>query len=207
MSKIQNIRVKIDKLTQFLEPFKELINCHMVDVLTKNHWKTFIPEVIQSEIKCIEDIKSSINFFWTQREDQEDENLVEKHKSLLQFLQHSNSYQLDNFEYCLNIEKLILKLEEHKIPYEAGLNLKIKDFMSEKKNHEIEVAASIIATLSNKLENGLIIDVGDGKGYLSSRLSLEYHLNVLGVDGNPLNTELAEKRNTKLKVCQILNDL
>lgn len=46
-----------------------------------------------------------------------------------------------------------------------------------------------------------IIDAGDGKGYLSSRLAIEYKLKVLGVDANNLNSMGAVKRNVKLMVC------
>lgn len=37
-------------------------------------------------------------------------------------------------------------------------------------------------------------------GYLSSRLSLEYKLKVLGIDASPTNTENALKRNARLEV-------
>lgn len=45
-----------------------------------------------------------------------------------------------------------------------------------------------------------IIDAGDGKGYLSSRLALQYGHRVLGIDANTTNTENALSRNRKLQV-------
>ena len=204
MEDIQNIKQQIDSLINLLEPFHELVNCHMVDVLTKNHWKNFIPEKIRNEVVNLEDVQSAISLFWSHQNISPDDEIAVKHKNLLDFLKLSNSHHLDKLNCCLNIDQLIEELEKQNIPYEVGLNLKMNDFMKKKKNHEIEITSSVIATLAKRLKNGLILDVGDGKGYLSSRLSLEYHLDVLGIDGNPLNSEQAEKRNTKLKVCFLL---
>lgn len=201
MDDIQYIKKEIDKLIDRLRPFHELINCHMVDVLTKNHWKNYIPEVIRNEVNSLADIHSAIELFWSHHTISPDVEIAIKHKNLLDFLKLSNSHHLDKLDYCLNIDQLIEKLQKQNISYEAGLNLKLEDFMKKKKNHEIEITSSVVATLANQLKNGVILDVGDGKGYLSSRLSLEYHLDVLGIDGNPSNSEQAEKRNKKLKVC------
>lgn len=53
---------------------------------------------------------------------------------------------------------------------------------------------------SESKDEVFIIDAGDGKGYLSSRLALEYGYKVLGIDSNQSNTESALKRNRKLQV-------
>lgn len=44
-----------------------------------------------------------------------------------------------------------------------------------------------------------VIDVGSGKGYLSSFLSLRYGLRVYGIDSSSTNTHGAQERNRKLK--------
>lgn len=44
-----------------------------------------------------------------------------------------------------------------------------------------------------------VIDVGSGKGYLSSFLSLQYGLSVFGIDSSSTNTHGALERNRKLK--------
>lgn len=52
-----------------------------------------------------------------------------------------------------------------------------------------------------------VIDAGDGKGYLSTRLSLEHNIKVLGVDYNPGNTLGAMLRSEKLEVSsKVLKD-
>lgn len=45
-----------------------------------------------------------------------------------------------------------------------------------------------------------VMDLGSGKGYLSSSLVLQYGLNVLAMDSSPVNTTSALTRNTKLEV-------
>lgn len=44
-----------------------------------------------------------------------------------------------------------------------------------------------------------MIDVGSGKGYLCSFLSLQYSLQVYGIDSSTTNTHGAQERNRKLK--------
>lgn len=45
-----------------------------------------------------------------------------------------------------------------------------------------------------------VVDIGGGKGYLSSLLAMEYKLKVLGVDSNCVNTHGAALRSLKLQV-------
>ncbi|TDG50948.1 hypothetical protein AWZ03_002603 [Drosophila navojoa] len=80
--------------------------------------------------------------------------------------------------------------------------LNIKEFMSAKKCHEVELTAALINKLVKSIiddTNCYIVDAGDGKGYLSSRLSLEYGLSVLGIDANESNTKNALSRDSKLQ--------
>lgn len=44
-----------------------------------------------------------------------------------------------------------------------------------------------------------VIDVGSGKGYLCSFLSMQYNLQVFGIDCSSTNTRGAQERNRKLK--------
>ncbi|RXN00138.1 Methyltransferase-like protein 25 [Acipenser ruthenus] len=44
-----------------------------------------------------------------------------------------------------------------------------------------------------------VIDLGSGKGYLCSFLSMEYSLKVYGIDSSSTNTHGANERNRKLK--------
>lgn len=61
-----------------------------------------------------------------------------------------------------------------------------------------DVVASICTTSSNGTKKFGVIDAGDGKGYLSTRLSIEHDIKVLGIDFNPTNTVGALVRSDKL---------
>lgn len=68
------------------------------------------------------------------------------------------------------------------------------------------MTADVIANMcapNNNQKSLSVIDAGDGKGYLSTRLSLEYDMKVLGVDCNPVNTRGAQLRSEKLEVRNI----
>lgn len=71
--------------------------------------------------------------------------------------------------------------------------------MSAKKCHEVEVASKFINEILSLAPVDCVIDAGDGKGYLSSRLALQYKLKVLGIDASTSNTENALDRKKKLE--------
>lgn len=68
---------------------------------------------------------------------------------------------------------------------------------------QVYVTADVIANMcaqTNHRKSLNVIDAGDGKGYLSTRLSLEHKIKVLGVDCNPINVNGALVRLGKLEV-------
>lgn len=172
----------------------------MVTYLCDNLWNKFIPEKIRNEIRCNDDVNTAIEVFF-QHENAPLE-LIEKHQQLYDHIQKTKTYYLENlpgYRLFITTDELLDEFKKRNIPLNSGLNLSIRDFMKEKKNHEVEIISRIVAALSKAREkNHFIIDLGDGKGYLSSRLSLEFKLKVLGIDGNHQNTKKAEKRNIRL---------
>lgn len=197
-STILKLHKNIDRIITFLEP-REFINCHMVSYLCEDLWTKFIPEGIRNEIKQNEDVDSAIEVFFQQ--ENASPELIKKHKHLYNYIQLTKTYYLENLEdkLFLTTEELADEFKRMNIPNADSLNLTIPGFMKEKKNHEVEIISRVIATLSKaRGKEHFIVDVGDGKGYLSSRLNLEFKLKVLGIDGNHRNTQEAEKRNEQL---------
>lgn len=195
---IAKLRFHIDRIVNFLEP-REFINCHMVAYLLDDLWRKFIPEGIRNEIKSNDDVDTAIEVFLNQASAKPE--LIRKHQNLFDHIAMTKNFYLENLDDKLFIttDELMKEFGRMEIPHSAGLNLSIREFMKEKKNHEVEIIAGIVAALSKaRGRDHLIIDVGDGKGYLSSRLSLEFKLKVLGIDGNLQNTVVAEKRNKML---------
>ncbi|XP_063640858.1 probable methyltransferase-like protein 25 isoform X5 [Pan troglodytes] len=83
--------------------------------------------------------------------------------------------------------------------WEAGENQKAVEFMNMKKSHEVQAMSELISSIADYYGIKQVIDLGSGKGYLSSFLSLKYGLKVYGIDSSNTNTHGAEERNRKLK--------
>lgn len=66
--------------------------------------------------------------------------------------------------------------------------------MPNKKSHEISRMANVVADLCDKAGTKNVIDVGAGKGYLSTFLGAEYGLNVTAVDCVKNNLEQITNR-------------
>ncbi|XP_023605530.1 methyltransferase-like protein 25 isoform X3 [Myotis lucifugus] len=81
----------------------------------------------------------------------------------------------------------------------AGDNVKPDEFMNLKKSHEVQAMSELISSIADYCGIKQVIDLGSGKGYLSSYLSLKYGLKVYGIDSSNINTHGAQERNRKLK--------
>lgn len=198
-STILKLQKNIERIIKFLEP-REFINCHMVSYLIDDLWTKFIPQGIRNEINVKEDVDTAVEVFFYQENANPD--LIKKHQHLYNHIQRTKTFYLENLDDKLFIttDEMLGEFERLKIPYTKGLDLSIREFMKEKKNHEVEIISRTVAALANaRGKNHFIVDVGDGKGYLSSRLNLEFKQKVLGVDGNQNNTVEAVKRNNQLR--------
>lgn len=199
-STISKIQRNINKIIEFIEPQRKfLLNCHMVSFICDDLWETHIPESIKKEVPTIEDVDSAIDLYLNL--ESANPELIKKHQNLYSLIETSRQFRLETLDDKLFIttEELFEEFSKKGIPLDVGLNLSIPQFMKVKKGHEVEIAAKVIAALAHaRNREHLVVDVGDGKGYLSSRLSLEYNLKVLGIDGNQDNTKQAEMRNQQL---------
>uniref|UniRef100_A0A182WFV0 Methyltranfer_dom domain-containing protein n=1 Tax=Anopheles minimus TaxID=112268 RepID=A0A182WFV0_9DIPT len=203
---MDRIKQQADTIVRFLQPNLAFINCHMVDYLTEQHWKQFVPETIKHELQTVDDYLQAKELFWGQFEPAyENES---RFPGVRAFIDNTRKYRLGGTETlgtALTLDEFKDALSDHR----KETRLKMTELMNEKKCHEVEVAAAAVASLctamasistdSTKLEDILVIDAGDGKGYLSSRIALEHGIKVLGVDCNEDNTNGAEKRLERLK--------
>ncbi|RXN04224.1 methyltransferase 25 [Labeo rohita] len=73
------------------------------------------------------------------------------------------------------------------------------EFMNCKKAHEVQAVSKVVACLAKCCRVKQVIDVGSGKGYLCSYLSMRFDLQVFGIDSSSTNTHEAQERNRKLK--------
>lgn len=201
---IASLQLHIDNIIKYLNPHFPLMNCHMVNYLTDNLWMELIPSDIRTEIRTKSDIQNAINIFW--KENSSHQQFEHKNHSFHSFLRNSEKYRIDSLtDAWLTSDKLATHWRANGCLGSNYEGIRIKEFMNEKKNHEVEIAANLVANLctygvGNGNKRLSVIDAGDGKGYLSSRLALEYDLRILGIDSNKVNTENALKRQSKLEV-------
>ncbi|XP_048214645.1 probable methyltransferase-like protein 25 isoform X2 [Perognathus longimembris pacificus] len=107
-------------------------------------------------------------------------------------------YSVQNLGICTPFEQLLIALQGSK-HQNIGKNITPNEFMNMKKSHEVQAMSELIFSIADYYGLKQVIDLGSGKGYLSSFLSLKYGLKVYGVDSSNTNTHGAKERNRKLK--------
>ncbi|XP_051062358.1 probable methyltransferase-like protein 25 isoform X2 [Phodopus roborovskii] len=109
-------------------------------------------------------------------------------------------YSVQSLGLCTPFEQLLTALGVNKEQRtDTCENVKAIEFMNTKKSHEVQAMSELICSIADYCGLKQIIDVGSGKGYLSSFLSLKYGLNVYGIDSSNTNTHGAKERNRKLR--------
>ncbi|KXJ71117.1 hypothetical protein RP20_CCG021435 [Aedes albopictus] len=201
--RMEAVRGHLERLVEVLKPQMEFLNCHMVDYLVKDHWKTYIPANVRKEMNGMPDLLEAKEVFWNQFDSKYDG--TSKFPSLVNHIENMKSYRLDR------MTDVTMTVDQLRTAFDASLKetrLQIPELMSVKKRHEVEIASAVVASLctvvagknsGNDLRQVAVIDAGDGKGYLSSRVALEHGIKVLGIDSNEGHTASAEKRRDKLK--------
>ncbi|XP_022170626.1 methyltransferase-like protein 25 [Myzus persicae] len=187
---MEQLRSKLEEVIIYLKPYLPIANSHVVNFITNNFWETIIPSDIREEI----DLKGTefvFSNFWS-------ENQVPD--SLTRFFTSSKFNNLNSYpSTCymkLDDAYNVLQSWGYK-PMDKPLNL--KEFMGAKKMHEVEVMAKLVAEFSKYAGTEIIVDIGGGKGYLSSLLALAYNFNVLGIDSQSINSEGARIRTKKFE--------
>ncbi|CAG9854557.1 unnamed protein product [Phyllotreta striolata] len=180
------LKETIERLVNYLEPLLPLANVHMVDFFTKNVYETYLPAEIKSDLKKYKHRDVMDKLF---------NNDYSDLPNLKSYVTKSQEYTLKNLEVCLQTDSLIQKLSSN---CSEPSRLKLNVFMNSKKSHEVDILSYVIAVLKNISGTTHLVDIGDGKGYLSSLLALHNKIPVLGVDASETNTDGSVKRIKKL---------
>ncbi|NXL50356.1 MET25 protein, partial [Podilymbus podiceps] len=123
----------------------------------------------------------------------------EKSKKLINvhlFALAAKYYSLSNLGVCTPLQDV---LEALRGDNQGTTGIKTDEFMNNKKSHEVQVLSELVNNIANYCGIKQVIDIGSGKGYLSSFLSMQYNLKVYGIDSSNTNTDGAHERNRKLK--------
>ncbi|XP_062440862.1 probable methyltransferase-like protein 25 isoform X2 [Rhea pennata] len=122
----------------------------------------------------------------------------EKSKKLIDvhsFALAAKYYSLSNLGLCTPLEEILEALRGD----QERSDIKTDEFMNNKKSHEVQVMSELIDNIASYCGIKQVIDIGSGKGYLSSFLSMHYNLKVYGIDSSKSTTHGAHERNRKLK--------
>lgn len=188
---MEQLRSRLEEVIIYLKPYIPIANSHVVNFISNNFWESIIPSDIRKEF----DLKGAeflFSNFWS------DDPIPD---SLTDFVtlskhHHINSYP-SNYYMKLDDVNNVLQSWGYK-PTNKSFNL--KEFMCAKKMHEVDVMAKLVADFSKYAGIDIIVDIGGGKGYLSSLLALAYNFNVLGIDSQSINSEGARNRTIKFEV-------
>ncbi|KAM9823962.1 putative methyltransferase-like protein 25 [Neosynchiropus ocellatus] len=200
------VQQRIDEVERFLTSTLKISNAHTMDFYTNDVWKRFIgvsPEDVLSALGSSSDREVAPH---TQHEDSgttfgfcnRTHRLVDPH----QLLQAARAHSLPDLGLCLSRDEFLRTMRRHtqqELLTEMGPELEPDDFMNSKKSHEVQSMSEVVAALAARCRVKQVIDLGSGKGYLSSFLSLQFGLQVFGIDSSSTNTRGAQERNRKLK--------
>lgn len=182
---MQNAVNVLEKILRYLEPLLPIANCHMVDFFTEDLYEKHIPKEIRRELQNSN--VDALKAFW---------DPTKQLPKLYDFINATKSFTLPHFPVCLDLNTFESMLIDSGCKTLSGL--RSETFMTPKKSHEVEILSKIASAVSELSNNRHIIDIGDGKGYLSSTLAAHSNLNVLGVDSSMTNTVGAAKRIEKM---------
>lgn len=187
------VKSKIKRLTDFLDFYLKIANAHTVDFYTKDVWNELVavpPETVISGIlypQAENTREGKGGSVWDQSQ---------KLNNVAAYMGITRDHSLPNLGVCTPLDDLQQELWGDK---QKEMFLKTSTFMNTKKSHEVEVMSEIVACFAKYCDIQQVIDVGSGKGYLSSYLSMQYGLSVYGIDSSTTNTIGANERNRKLE--------
>ncbi|XP_057711279.1 methyltransferase-like protein 25 [Corythoichthys intestinalis] len=203
---LSDLHQRINEVTRFLSATLSIANAHTVEFYTHDVWSRFVavkPEEVltafdtgghkrEPEIqKQTEQSRNTFGFC------QDTNRLVDAPE----LLRAAKAHSLPALRVCMSRDQLLeaLRQKPSELGAETGVEYEPDEFMNTKKSHEVQSMAEVVDCLAKHCGVKQVIDVGSGKGYLSSFLSLQHGLRVFGIDSSSTNTHGAQERNRKLK--------
>ncbi|KAM9328769.1 putative methyltransferase-like protein 25 [Pholidichthys leucotaenia] len=207
---LTEIHRHIDEVRRFLSITLSIANAHTVEFYTQDVWKRFVAQTPREVLSAISSCSNQQREPPHRRTEQtrtmfgfcnDTNRLVDAHE----LVWAAKALSLPGLELCVSRNELLQNLRETWSVFgsppaaETGVELPSDEFMNSKKSHEVQSMSEVVACLARCCGAKQVIDVGSGKGYLSSFLSLQYGLRVFGIDSSSINTHGAQERNRKLK--------
>ncbi|XP_042671647.1 methyltransferase-like protein 25 [Centrocercus urophasianus] len=189
------------RLARFLARALPLCRAHTTEFYARGLWEQLVaarPEVVlQALRRPLPEASGAAAVRW-------DDNtfsdvFCENSKKLINvhlFALAAKHYSLPNLGVCTPLEEI---LEALRGDSQEASGIKTDEFMNNKKSHEVQAMSELVDKIAKYCGLKQVIDIGSGKGYLSSFLSMQYNLKVYGIDSSKTNTNGAHERNRKLK--------
>lgn len=206
---LTEIQQRIDEVKRFLSGAINIANAHTVEFYTQDVWKQFIavsPEEVLAAFSSSSDQQGAPEHRRTEPPRTTFGFCIDSNRlvDIQELLKAARAHSLPGLGVCMSRDELLQELRGNKFesgrrPAEIGAELEPDEFMNSKKSHEVLSMSEVVASLTQRCAVKQVIDVGSGKGYLSSFLSLQYGLQVYGIDSSRTNTHGAQERNRKLK--------
>ncbi|XP_010608428.1 methyltransferase-like protein 25 isoform X1 [Fukomys damarensis] len=211
---LPTLRAKLQGLLRFLREALSISNAHTVDFYTESVWAGLVdlsPETVLAALRTLAAPAEAQAQFYEARplvEQGKGSGITDFSKIFCETSQRlvnveafalaAKHYSVQHLGICTPLEQLLKALQGNK-KQRTGENLKPNEFMNMKKSHEVQAMSDLIFSIADYYGIKQVIDLGSGKGYLSSFLSLKYGLTVYGIDSSNTNTHGAQERNRKLK--------
>ncbi|XP_033263025.1 probable methyltransferase-like protein 25 isoform X2 [Orcinus orca] len=208
---LPTLHAKLQGLLRFLREALSISSAHTVDFYTESVWEQVVdlpPETVLAVLRSAAAAEAQPSEARLQVEAESGSDTTDFPKifcetsqklvSVEAFALAAKYYSVQNLGICTPFEQLLVALRGNQ-KQRTDENVKPDEFMNLKKSHEVQAMSELISSVADYCGIKQIIDLGSGKGYLSSFLSLKYGLKVYGIDSSNTNTHGAEERNRKLK--------
>uniref|UniRef100_A0A147B582 Methyltransferase 25-like protein n=1 Tax=Fundulus heteroclitus TaxID=8078 RepID=A0A147B582_FUNHE len=202
---LTDVQRQIDEVKRFLSVTLAIANAHTVEFYTHDVWKRFVavsPQEVLSAVSSGRDQQGEAQHRAPERSRTTFGFCVVSNRlvDVRELLQAAKAQSLPGLGACMSRDELLRSLRgSESESAEIANELEPDEFMNAKKSHEVQCMSKVVAHLARHCGVKQVIDVGSGKGYLSSFLSLQYGLQVFGIDSSSTNTHGAQERNRKLK--------
>ncbi|XP_061871988.1 probable methyltransferase-like protein 25 isoform X2 [Colius striatus] len=191
------------RVSRFLARALPLCRAHTVEFYTRGLWERLValrPAAVMEALalrRPLGEASGAAAALWD--DDTFSNVFCENSEKLINahlFALAAKYYSLSNLGVCTPLEDV---LEALRGDNQGTADIKTDEFMNTKKSHEVQVMSELVDNIANYCGIKQVIDIGSGKGYLSSFLSMQYNLKVYGIDSSNTNTNGAHERNRKLK--------
>ncbi|XP_073413088.1 probable methyltransferase-like protein 25 isoform X4 [Dendrobates tinctorius] len=189
----------MESLLQLLQMSAHISGAHTVEFYTEDIWKNNVGVSPESVLSIFSQQRRS-PYQFTAAPDMTSifSPATNQLVNLESFVEAARYNSLMNLGLCTTIDEILETFASQRTD-KRGKGIKSDQFMNDKKSHEVVIMSQLVEALAKLCGVKQVIDLGAGKGYLSSYLSMRYDLKVYGIDSSHTNTDGANERNRKLK--------